>query len=101
MVREGKNKNQELGKKMKRGRKKKENHTIKGEKGLKNASFWAINFAPPTATTYLLALYRGWSGVRDRTGTVLLYCTGAAALLYCGSYLIGGLKDMINPAVIK
>ena len=34
MVRGGKNKNQE---------KKEENYTKKGGKGLKNASFWAIN----------------------------------------------------------
>ena len=38
----GKNKNQELGKKYEKGEtKKEENYIKKGEKGLKNASFWA------------------------------------------------------------
>ena len=42
---EEKNKNQELGaKKKKKGKEKKEeNYIKKGGKGLKNASFWAIN----------------------------------------------------------
>ena len=40
----GKNENEELGKKNKKGeRKREENYMKKGEKGLKNASFWVIN----------------------------------------------------------
>ena len=39
-----KNKNQELGKNKKKGKEKRRKITLKkGEKGLKNASFWAIN----------------------------------------------------------
>ena len=43
---------------MKKGKEKKEeNYIKKGEKGLKNASFWAINskkiFAPPTANLFV------------------------------------------------
>ena len=40
-----KNENEELGEKNeKRERKREENYMKKGEKGLKNASFWVINF---------------------------------------------------------
>ena len=40
----GKNKNQKLGEKNQKGeRNKEENYIKKGEKGLKNAYFWAIN----------------------------------------------------------
>ena len=43
-------KNRSKGGKMKKGKEKKEeNYIQKGEKGLKNASFWAINSAPPAA----------------------------------------------------
>ena len=48
-----KNKNQEL---EKGERKKEENYIKKREKGLKNASFWAINskyFAPPAANLFV------------------------------------------------
>ena len=58
-----KNLNQELGGKNEKGeRKKEENYIKKGEKGLKNASFWDINFlkiftgglpTTPLALTYL------------------------------------------------
>ena len=39
-----KNENEELGKKIKKGKKKGGKLHEKGEKGLKNASFWVINF---------------------------------------------------------
>ena len=34
-------------------RKKEENYIKKGAKGLKNASFWAINFPPPAANLFV------------------------------------------------
>ena len=44
MVSWGKNKNYELGEKNEKGeRRKEENYIKKGEKGHRNASFWAIN----------------------------------------------------------
>ena len=53
-----KNKNRSWGKNWKRGMKREENYIKKGRKGLKNASFWAINSKPLTLDLWPLWYYR-------------------------------------------
>ena len=53
------------GKKSKGERKREGNYITNGEKGLKNASFWVMNFAPPAANLFVgekMNLKRGGGG---------------------------------------